>query len=44
MLCVKDEPEITNESDDESGSNEEMPNLEAMEFEVKFIANFNSFV
>ena len=24
----QDEPEIRNESDDESGSNEEMPNLE----------------
>lgn len=35
MSCVQDEPEITNESDDESGSNEEMPNLEAMDLEAK---------
>jgi len=28
MAKTQDEPEITNESDDESGSNEEMPNLE----------------
>lgn len=39
VSCVQDEPEITNESDDESGSNEEMPNLEAMDLEVQFIAN-----
>mmetsp|Transcript_14660 Transcript_14660/g.15920 ORF Transcript_14660/g.15920 Transcript_14660/m.15920 type:complete len:82 (+) Transcript_14660:83-328(+) len=28
MAKTQDEPEIRNESDDESGSNEEMPNLE----------------
>lgn len=28
MAKMSDEPEIRNESDDESGSNEEMPNLE----------------